>query len=414
MSRSSLWLFLLAVSIAIHALVSLRVSHEIEHARDGAASRAATARQQHDRIVLELPKPAPADAEPEKPPTDEPLDFEEEFELEPPEILLAPQAVVPPPPNVPLALTAQAGGAGEDTEPVEIAQAMTRPGENAQLREEIGAGIARRATVPTVGILAPVSKGGTGGGDGGGIAGFGVGIGNALGGSSNRFAAYIQGMREGGLDVLFVVDATGSMGWVIDEVKARIIDIAAVVRSLVPIARFGIVAYRDKDDPEFVTKSQALTYSTIKLQNFLGQLRAEGGGDMFEDVYDGIKVGVEESDWRTGARKIIILVGDAPPDGDRLPSILRVVERFAGSGGVVSTLDVSDQSNPAVIEARVGRKVNHALYNEEAMYQFRNIADAGNGDAATLEGEVTLTRRLITLIMGTQFAREMQALLDLI
>jgi hypothetical protein len=221
-------------------------------------------------------------------------------------------------------------------------------------------------------------------------------------------------MREGGLDVLFVVDATGSMGWVLDEVKARIIDIAAVVRSLVPIARFGIVAYRDKDDPGFVVKAQALTYSTLKLQNFVGSLRAEGGGNMFEAVYDGIKLGVEGSDWRSGARKIIILIGDAPPDEDRLPAVVREVERFAGAGGVVSTLDVSDQSNPAVVEARVGRKVNRALYRNESMYQFRNIADAGNGDAATLEGEVTLTRRLVTLIMGDQFAREMQALLELI
>jgi hypothetical protein len=94
--------------------------------------------------------------------------------------------------------------------------------------------------------------------------------------------------------------------------------------------------------------------------------------------------------------------------------VLREVGRFAERGGVVSTLDVSDQSNPAVVEARVGRKVNRALYRNESMYQFRNIADAGNGDAATLEGEVTLTRRLVTLIMGDQFAREMQSLLELL
>jgi hypothetical protein len=354
-------------------------------------------------VVVKLP-PIEANApEVEQPLTDEPLDFEEAFELEPPEILLAPQAVVPPPANVPLALTAQAGGAGEAVEPVEIAVPPPQ-----------AASIAGRATVPTVGLLAPVTQGGSGGGEGGGSAGFGVGIGNALGGSSNQFAAYIQGMREGGLDVLFVVDATGSMGWVLDEVKARILDIAAVVRSLVPIARFGLVAYRDKDDPDFVVKAQPLTYSTLKLQRFLGELSAEGGGNMFEAVYDGIRQGIEGSDWRSGARRIVILVGDAPPDEDRLPAVVREVQRFAERGGVVSTLDVSDQSNPAVVEARVGRKVNRALYRDESMYQFRNIADAGNGDAATLEGEVTLTRRLVTLIMGDQFAREMQALLELI
>ena len=401
MLRWPFWVVLFTVSLLVHALISARVGQDIQAGIE-ASERAAQARANQQKVVVKL-EPAEALAEEEdKPLTDEPLDFEEEFELEPPEILLAPQAVVPPPPDVPQALTAQAGGAGEDPMPIQIAQPQDTQA------------IAGRATVPTVGILAPITTGGTTGGEGGGIAAFGVGIGNALGGSSNQFAAYIQGMREGGLDVLFVVDATGSMGWVLDEVKSRIIDIAAVVRSLVPIARFGVVAYRDKGDPGFVTKAQPLTFSTIKVQGFLGQLRAEGGGNMFEAVYDGIKVGVEGSDWRSGARKIIILIGDAPPDEDALPGVIREVQRFAGSGGVVSTLDVSDQSNPAVIEARVGRKVNHALYRTESMYQFRNIADAGNGDAATLEGDVTLTRRLVTLIMGDQFAREMQALLELI
>lgn len=402
MRRWPFWFALVAVSVLVHALITARVGEDIK-AGILEAEKAAAERSARKEVVVKLPPVEAPAAEVEKPPTDEPLDFEEEFELEPPEILLAPQAVVPPPPNVPLALSAQAGGAGEAFEPVEIAPP---PPDARQL--------AGRATVPTVGILAPVTQGGTGSGEGGGTAGFGVGIGNALGGSSNQFAAYIQGMREGGLDVLFVVDATGSMGWVLDEVKARILDIAAVVRSLVPIARFGLVAYRDKDDPAFVVKAQALTYSTLKLQRFLDGLSAEGGGNMFEAVYDGIKQGIEGSDWRSGARRIVILIGDAPPDEDRLPAVLREVGRFAERGGVVSTLDVSDQSNPAVVEARVGRKVNRALYRNESMYQFRNIADAGNGDAATLEGEVTLTRRLVTLIMGDQFAREMQSLLELL
>ena len=39
---------------------------------------------------------------------------------------------------------------------------------------------------------------------------------------------------------------------------------------------------------------------------------------------------------------------------------------------------------------------------------------ANIGDAATLEGDVRITKRLITLIMGDQFAREMRALLEVI
>ena len=66
----------------------------------------------------------------------------------------------------------------------------------------------------------------------------------------NLFLTYLEGLGGSGSGPVVVVDSTGSMGWVLDEVKARIYDITAVVRSLVPISRFGVVAYRDKDDPE--------------------------------------------------------------------------------------------------------------------------------------------------------------------
>ena len=42
------------------------------------------------------------------------------------------------------------------------------------------------------------------------------------------------------------------------------------------------------------------------------------------------------------------------------------------------------------------------------------MGEAGGGDAATLDGETKLTKRLITLIMGDQFANEMHALLDIL
>jgi hypothetical protein len=405
MRRPLIWLLLIAISLALHGLVSSRVGEEIKQTQAATEALNAIAEREKRQVVLEVAKNQIPEVKMEEPPTDEPLDFEEDFQLDPPEVLIAPQAVTPPPPNVPLSLTAQAGGAGEDTQPVEIAIAQ---------QDSAGANLARHASVPTVGLLGPVTKGGSGGGSGGGTAGFGVGIGNALGGSSNQFAAYVQGMREGGLDVLFVVDATGSMGWVLDEVKTRILDITSTVRSLVPISRFGVLAYRDRGDPEFVTRMQNLTYSTLKLQGFLGSLEAKGGGDMFEAVHTALKVGAEDAAWRTGGRRIMILVGDAPPTDANIDDAISAVSRFSSQGGVVSTLDVSDLSNPSVVEARVGRKVNHALYRADPMYQFRNIADAGNGDAATLEGESSITRRLVTLIMGDKFATEMKALLDLL
>ncbi len=365
--RSTLWLALIALSALVHMLLSARVTHEM------GAARPAPEQEREIQLVI---APEPLDETP--PPPEEPLEFEQEVELDPPDVLVIPKAVVPPPPDVPVSLTAAAGGAAP-------------------------------AVVTRLPALVPRGLGSTAG-----DTGRGRGIGNGLGDSGNRFAAYVEGLREAGLDIVFVIDATGSMGWVIEEVKDRVRDIVDTVRALVPIARFGIVAYRDAGDPQFETRLQPLTYSATKLDRFLGALTAEGGGNMQEGVAAGVRRAIDEAGWRASAKRLVIVIGDAAPHESELARLRSAIEDFTLAGGQLSTLDVSHEANPALTEAKVGRKVNRALYRNQPLYEFRVLADAGGGDAATLDGDVRLTRRLITLIMGDRFATEMRALLEAI
>ena len=366
--KKVIFIGLLAISGLIHALVSWQVGRKI----DG-AERTLPPEDEIVQIVMEKP---PEQELEKAPPPEEQLEFEEELEFDPPEILLAPKSVAPPPPDVSVALKAQSGGfQGID----------------------VAVGIAE----------IPLSEGS-------GVGGFKTGIGNGLGDGTAQFAAYIAGLREAGLDVVFAIDATGSMDWVIDEVRDRIGDIAQTVRSLVPIARFGVVAYRDYEDPEFTTRVHKLTFSTNKIKNFLSGLEAKGGGDWFEAIDAGIRDAIEQSGWRIGARRIIIVVGDAPLKEAQLGKVVRLAGQFGRAGGTISTLDVSDQANPSLLEAKVGRKVARGLYRSAPMHSFLVIGEAGGGDAATLDGELKLTKRLVKLIMGDQFANEMQALLDVL
>ena len=119
-----------------------------------------------------------------------------------------------------------------------------------------------------------------------------------------------------------------------------------------------------------------------------------------------------KSGWRIDARRLIIVIGDAPLKHGQLQRVVNLAKQFGRSGGTISTLDVSDQANPALLEAKVGRKVARPLYRSAPMHSFLVIGEAGGGDAATLDGELKLTKRLVKLIMGDQFANEMQALLD--
>src|SRR5579885_1998386 len=79
--------------------------------------------------------------------------------------------------------------------------------------------------------------GGIGIGRGGGIgSGYGRGIGTGFGG-------FIGELRKKGLDVVLVIDGTGSMRFVMDEVKAKMEKLVLAIHCLVPVARIGIVQF---------------------------------------------------------------------------------------------------------------------------------------------------------------------------
>jgi len=354
-----LWILLIVFSVLVHLLISWQAGRDLNLAQVATEEKS-----------VELTLAAPPPDEPEK----ETLLFEDPLEFEPPAVLVATTSELPPPPAVDLAMVAAAGGKARS-------------------------------------LLAPPSMDSRAFTEGEGTAGFGRGIGTGLSQSSNRFAAYVEGLRETGLDVMFVVDATGSMDWAIDEVRTRIADIVDSVRSLVPVARFGVVAYRDHDDPEFLTRSQSLTFSLVKLSRFLSTLEAAGGGSWQEAVTAGMEV-ASRANWRPGAKRVVVIIGDAPPHEDSFDRLLALTRDLVIQGGQVSTLDVSNESNPALIEASLGRKVNRALYRDSPMLPFQEIAEAGNGKAATMDGDIVVARQLLFLVMGGQFSAEMTLLME--
>src|SRR5207245_10720343 len=135
----------------------------------------------------------------------------------------------------------------------------------------------------------------------------------------------VAGLRQVGLDVVLGIDATDSMQFVIDTVKSRLSKLITSLRSMVPTSRIGIVAYRDKGD-EFVTKWVDLSFSTGKLQDFLTNLRAGGGGDWPEAVYDGLEAAVSDLNWRKKSKRIIILVPGSAPHAETVSNVLHLAQ----------------------------------------------------------------------------------------
>jgi hypothetical protein len=118
------------------------------------------------------------------------------------------------------------------------------------------------------------------------------------------------------VDVLFLLDATGSMGDEIDQLKTSIDSVAARLSSLesAPDIRFGMTLYRDVGDT-FVTSTFDFTGDVETFRSALSNVVADGGGDYPEALDEALGEGLAAPAWRDPASTIqlIFLVADAPP-----------------------------------------------------------------------------------------------------
>lgn len=241
-------------------------------------------------------------------------------------------------------------------------------------------------------------------------------IGGAIGGIGGGFGDYVGGLRKVGLDVVLVIDATSSMQFVIDSVRSRLLKLTASLRGMVPTSRIGVVAYRDKGD-EYVTRWMDLSFSTEKVQSFLSTLRADGGGDWPEAVYEALEVAVNDLSWRKKAKRIIILVPGSPPHAETISGCLRLAQSFHAQGGVLSVVDLAEKMHEdfelALHRTSSGlTKIEFKPSPLPGFYQeFRStmasIAQAGGGDFIPLTEEKALTRQIIVLTFGSRWQTEM-------
>ena len=119
------------------------------------------------------------------------------------------------------------------------------------------------------------------------------------------------------LDIVFILDTTGSMGEEIQRLKATIelINLNLSSLSSKPRVRFGLVLYKDVGD-EYVTRVVALTGTLEQFQRALNEVEASGGGDTPEDLQAALEAAMTGISWNRQGIRLSFIITDAPPHLD--------------------------------------------------------------------------------------------------
>lgn len=129
------------------------------------------------------------------------------------------------------------------------------------------------------------------------------------------------------VDILFVLDTTGSMQNEIDGISRGIRDVTNELSARRLDGRVGLIAFTDRKftpatfrSPEWIGRDPVVltfggatfTDDTEAFRTKISQLRANGGGDLAESSLDAIALASRQP-FRKNAAKVLILITDAPP-----------------------------------------------------------------------------------------------------
>lgn len=212
------------------------------------------------------------------------------------------------------------------------------------------------------------------------------------------------------IELVFVLDTTGSMGGLIDAAKEKIWSIASTMAQAdpAPEIRIGLVGFRDRGDA-YVTRVTDLSSDLDTMYGTLMDFVADGGGDTPESVNRALHDAVHRISWSQDpdTYRVVFLVGDAPPhmdyqDESQYPAIVAAAR---AKGIVVNTIQCGRYQGTVVPWTRIA-SLGHGQYFEvDQAGSAIAIATPYDARLAELAAELDGTR----LYYGDHEAREKQA-----
>lgn len=115
------------------------------------------------------------------------------------------------------------------------------------------------------------------------------------------------------LDLMFVIDTTGSMSDELSYLQAELTGVIDRVASDQQVAvRLCTEFYRDYTD-DYTVKSGVFNFNISNEIQFLNDQYASGGGDYPEAVVEALEEAIRNQNWDSSATQLMFLVLDAPP-----------------------------------------------------------------------------------------------------
>ena len=211
------------------------------------------------------------------------------------------------------------------------------------------------------------------------------------------------------LDLVFLVDATGSMDDEIAKLKASMRAMSQQIAQLPgrPDICYGLVAYRDRGDA-FLTRSHDLTDDLPAFQRMLARLHAGGGGDKPEALNEALHEVVHGLSWRSDAARIVVLVADAAPhldyggpqyDTDMQAALAKGIKLFA-----VGTSGLEPEGE------YIYRQMAQYTAGRFVFLTYRDAADPGSGPGTQTPHDVSqysvqTLDKLIVRLVSEEMAR---------
>ncbi len=174
-------------------------------------------------------------------------------------------------------------------------------------------------------------------------------------------------MPPSALDVLFVIDTTGSMSDELDYITDELEGIVERIHGFQTDLQLGLIVYRDHGD-DYVVRDLGFTKDVQEMRGWLADQRAAGGGDYPEAMDEALQAGAD-AQWRSEAVKLLFLVADAPPHGDKYDAFLDAAKQARSAGihihGVAGS-GVADEAEYLMRAAAVMTQGRYAFLTDDS------------------------------------------------